>query len=69
MKVGEKRAITVGAMRWLKRQASTDLSWEEVQKALDDFARAKPDTVAAEFWKTCSDHQYKLLRRDWKRLE
>lgn len=63
----QQREITLGVIRWIQRQAPCRLSWKDAQAALDDFARVHPDTVAAIFWKDCSDNQYRLLRRDFNR--
>ena len=67
MTIAQKRRCALGVLNYNNRHAPRLLTWDEAQRALDDFARREPDTVAAWFWHNASDYQINLLRRDYNR--
>ena len=53
------------AARWELRQRGAALTVENAERALDDIARADPDTVAAVWWQSATDRQWRLFCREW----
>ena len=60
-----QRETAMRAARWELRQRGAALTVENAERALDDIARADPDKVAAVWWRTATDRQWRLFCREW----
>src|SRR5258708_40158254 len=68
----EQRHIALGTARSELRRLGVPLdpytvSFKEVLAVLDDLCRAKPDLVASQWYRQASEHEIRLLRREWLR--
>lgn len=70
MTLAEKRRCALAVLNYNNRHSSHGfVEWRDAMLVLDDFARSHPNTVAANFWMTSSDHQLNLLRREYNRTK
>ena len=60
-----QRETAMRAARWELRQQGAALTVENAERALDDIARASPHLVAAVWWRTATDRQWRLFCREW----
>ncbi len=68
----EQRHIVLGAARSELRRLKMPLdpyaiSFEDVLAVLDDLCRVEPDLVASQWYRQASEHEIRLLRREWLR--
>ena len=67
----EQRRIALGAARvQLKRlgvRIDPFVPFQDVLAVLDDLNRAEPELLASKWYAQATDHQIRLLRREWKK--
>ncbi len=70
MTKAEQRKIALGAVRVQLRRLGVSVDplvpFQDVLAVLDDLHRAEPELVASQWYANATDHQIKLLRREWK---
>ena len=61
------RDMALATARSIIRERHLEMTLENAERVLDEYARTNPEYLTGLWWLNTSDNQWKLFRREWKK--